>query len=132
MTMKNILVYFMAVLVCLPLFSKVTVVLAWKINQKYIIENLCVNKTKPVLKCNGKCHLMSKLNDTKEDNNAPMPEKSKELKLQPFISANLHEVLFASNITTSAKGVISYYDNFSNRLFGKNIFIPPDRIIAVV
>ena len=105
--MKNILVYFMAVLVCLPLFSKVTVVLAWKINQKYIIENLCVNKTKPVLKCNGKCHLMSKLNDTKED-------------------------LFDSNISTSAKDVINYCDNFSNRLFGKNIFIPPDRIYPVV
>ena len=130
--MKNILVYFMAVLVCLPLFSKVTVVLAWKINQKYIIENLCVNKTKPVLKCNGKCQLMSKLNDTKKDNNAPIPEKNKELKLQPLIYGNLHEDLFTSNISTSAKGVISYCENFSNRLFGKNIFIPPDRIYPVV
>ncbi|MBK9734839.1 MAG: hypothetical protein IPO92_07685 [Saprospiraceae bacterium] len=114
------------------MFSKVSVVLVWKTNQKYIIENLCVNKTKPVLKCNGKCHLMNKLNDTKEDNNAPIPEKSKELKLQPFIYGNLHEVLLASKISTSAKDVISYCENFRNRLFGKIIFIPPDRIYPVV
>lgn len=124
--MKNILSYFLALIICLPLFSKVSVVLVWKINQKYIIENLCVNKTKPVLKCNGKCHLMSKLNDTREDPGVPMPEKIKELKLQPFISVVLEEAVCASDINTTIKSVISYDRNFSGRLFENSIFIPPD------
>lgn len=124
--MKNILSYFLALIICLPLFSKVSVVLVWKINQKYIIENLCVNKTKPVLKCNGKCHLMSKLNDTREDPGVPMPEKIKELKLQPFISVVLEEDVCASDINTTIKSVISYDRNFSGRLFENSIFIPPD------
>ena len=124
--MKNILSYFLALIICLPLFSKVSVVLVWKINQKYIIENLCVNKAKPVLKCKGKCHLMSKLNDTREDPNVPMPEKVKELKLQPFISVVLEEAVCASDINTTIKSVISYDRNFSGRLFENSIFIPPD------
>lgn len=36
------------------------------INQKYIIENFCVNKDKPELACDGKCYLMQKINEEKE------------------------------------------------------------------
>lgn len=36
------------------------------INRKYIVENFCINKDKPELKCDGKCFLMQKINDEKE------------------------------------------------------------------
>lgn len=36
------------------------------INQKFIIENFCVNKDKPELKCDGKCFLAQKIQDAKE------------------------------------------------------------------
>lgn len=43
----------------------------YELNIDYIIENYCVNKEKPQLQCNGKCHLAKQLavttNDT-EDN----------------------------------------------------------------
>jgi len=124
--MKNILVYFLAILICLPLFSKVSVVLVWKINQKYIIENLCVNKTKPKLKCNGKCHLMSNLNDIRKEPNAPMPEKVKELKLQPIISVLLQEVFDVPYINMHTAYAVNYDENYLDRLSDKSIFVPPD------
>jgi len=42
----------------------------FELNIDYIIEKYCINKEKPQLNCKGKCHLMSKLdvstqNDTK-------------------------------------------------------------------
>ncbi len=37
-------------------------VLYYELNIDYIIETYCVNKEKPKLECNGKCHLMKQLN----------------------------------------------------------------------
>lgn len=34
----------------------------YELNIDYIIENYCVNKSRPRLQCNGKCHLMKQLN----------------------------------------------------------------------
>lgn len=39
----------------------------YAVNYEYIKDNLCVNKAKPELNCNGKCYLgkeLSKTNDT--------------------------------------------------------------------
>ena len=33
----------------------------YQLNIDYIIETYCVNKDKPVLQCNGKCHLSKQL-----------------------------------------------------------------------
>ena len=33
----------------------------YELNIDYIIENYCVNKEKPQLQCNGKCHLATQL-----------------------------------------------------------------------
>lgn len=44
--------------------------LAWQIwyqvNQEYVAKELCVNKSRPQLKCNGKCHLMKQLRKLEE------------------------------------------------------------------
>jgi hypothetical protein len=36
----------------------------YKINYKYISEVLCINKAKPKMACNGKCHLKKQLKAT--------------------------------------------------------------------
>lgn len=40
-----------------PLFP----VLEYVVNYEYISKVLCVNKAKPMMHCNGKCHLMKEL-----------------------------------------------------------------------
>ncbi len=40
-------------------------VLYYQLNIDYIIETYCVNKEKPELQCNGKCHLAKQLSVTK-------------------------------------------------------------------
>lgn len=42
---------------------------AFVLNQDYIIDKFCVNKSKPELKCNGKCHLKDAISKTSEENN---------------------------------------------------------------
>jgi hypothetical protein len=36
-------------------------VLNYKLHQDYIAKNLCVNRAKPELQCDGKCHLRTQL-----------------------------------------------------------------------
>jgi hypothetical protein len=42
-------------------------VMDYAINYDYISKVLCINKDKPELKCNGKCHLMKELAKTEDD-----------------------------------------------------------------
>jgi hypothetical protein len=39
---------------------------SFTINQRYIIENFCVNKDMPELKCDGKCYLADQIKAEKE------------------------------------------------------------------
>ncbi|MBB6326241.1 hypothetical protein FHS59_001869 [Algoriphagus iocasae] len=39
---------------------------SFTMNQKYIIDNFCVNKDKPMMNCDGKCYLATKLKEEQE------------------------------------------------------------------
>lgn len=71
-----------------PLFP----VLDYVINYDYITKELCENKEKPELKCNGKCHLKKELANASETENATLPSEKKH---NPSI-----EVLFLESIET--------------------------------
>lgn len=48
-------------------FSRFFALVAFEANQKYIAENLCVNKSRPWLHCNGHCYFMKKVHQAEED-----------------------------------------------------------------
>ncbi len=57
-------------------------------NKEYIANNLCQNKAKPELKCEGKCHLSKQLkaqSERQEDQSTPLPPQITEVK-QPFFT----------------------------------------------
>jgi len=60
-------------------FSRFFVYAGFEVNSKYIAENLCVNKSRPWMNCNGKCYLMNKLRqaDEKEKKQAREDMKSR-------------------------------------------------------
>ncbi len=47
--------------------SRFFVFAGFELNQKYIAENLCVNKLRPNLHCNGRCYFMKKIKQAEED-----------------------------------------------------------------
>lgn len=49
-------------------FSKWLIVAEFRLNQDLIAKNLCINRNKPKLHCNGKCQLMKKLRAEEEQN----------------------------------------------------------------
>ncbi|MBC8644541.1 hypothetical protein H9W95_12115 [Flavobacterium lindanitolerans] len=50
-------------------------VIEYAINYDYIATVLCINKDKPEMKCNGKCHLMKELAKSSQDDSDQPKEK---------------------------------------------------------
>ena len=50
-------------------------VLEYVVNYDYIVNELCENKSKPELKCNGKCHLTKELAKASEGNSDNSSDK---------------------------------------------------------
>ena len=69
--MKRILAIFILFAILLQIFSSMTIIVNYTINKDYISKNLCENRNKPKMHCNGKCHLMKQLQKQSKKENAP-------------------------------------------------------------
>lgn len=78
--MKKILTISLTLLILLQSFSKVWIILSFKINQAYIAQVLCVNRMKPELLCSGKCVLTTNLKADEEQDGKQRPSQLKEQK----------------------------------------------------
>jgi hypothetical protein len=68
-------------------------------NRNYVAQQLCVNKKKPVLKCNGKCYLSKKLKESNEENEQqPSPSIKQWQETSPCILS-----IFQFNISSPSQ-----------------------------
>jgi len=66
-------------IIALALFLKpVFPFIEYVVNYEYITKSLCVNKEKPQMQCNGKCHLMKELAKAAESEK-PISSDKKQL-----------------------------------------------------
>lgn len=91
----------------------------------YIVNELCVNKDKPELQCNGKCYLMKELSKTSES------EKNKGDTTKKTVYE--FPVLFCQTIENTRlpfpiSGVILnvVYKNLYSYLISSSLFRPPN------
>ena len=84
--MKFILVPILIFLVLIQTFSKWVVVAEYKLNKDYIAQNLCINKARPRLHCNGKCQMMKKLAEEEKQNSTN--NNSSRIKIQELVFSN--------------------------------------------
>jgi hypothetical protein len=59
--MRKAVAIFLTILLLLQCSMKLVIVVYYQINKAYIASNLCENKAKPSMKCQGKCYLAKKL-----------------------------------------------------------------------
>lgn len=86
--MARFLAFFLAILLLLQTFGRELVVLDYQVHKERITELFCVNKNKPELRCNGKCHLAKQLrNASGAESKAPAAgfAKTKYEVVLPFI-----------------------------------------------
>ncbi len=111
-------------LITIFLFSSISKTIVWisyKINYNYIKTELCENKDKPKMKCDGKCYLTKQIKKT-ESNPRNFPESLKLKDDLKFISNQLLNITFIK--VDYLKSFISINEFSPNNLYYK-IFIPP-------
>lgn len=92
-------------------------------NQDYIAEFLCINKEKPELQCNGKCHLVKELEKQQENN-----PKSLRISLEnyPIGFVTIFQISFVKTFTSSKKSRLAFYEKLYHSDYNYSIFQPPD------
>lgn len=111
-----------------PLFLKVGILTNYIIQYKFYVEVLCVNKNKPELKCNGKCHLAKELKTVDEEPVKPeLPQKYKDKTEDIFLIHDFSN-LISSELTNNINSYSNYNPPFLSFGFKENIFQPPEPI----
>ena len=116
-----------AVIILLVLFLKpILPVIDYAVNYEYISKVLCINKAKPELKCNGKCHLMQELAKASDDDK-PLSSDKKQSS-NPFVDlfvteADSFNFLFFQKATTQELN--SSYANLYSHLDSYVYFSSP-------
>ena len=96
-------------------FSEAVIIIDFYANQKYIAQNLCVNKDKPMMHCCGKCQLRKKLQQ-QQNNDKQNPEQRN----------NKNEVLSSKSFFATAP-LVKMQElciNYTNLSFAKEIEMP--------
>ena len=123
--MKKILVILLTLLVFIQPLSKVWIFVSFKINQDYISKNLCENRAKPILKCNGKCQLMKKLKQADKDEEKQTPQTIKE-KLEVLYCHNQANFNVSQKLDFEVKKQSFFGYKFKNySSYQSTIFRPP-------
>lgn len=121
-SVKRIAVIIIIILFLKPIFP----VLDYVVNYDYISKVLCINKAKPELKCNGKCHLMKELAKASEDDKTNSTEKKQSTnKLIDLFVEEQDSFNFAFLIIEIKPVFNSKCRNLYSHLDSYSIFHPP-------
>ena len=97
----------------------------YQLNIDYIIETYCVNKDKPELQCNGKCHLAKQIVKAGDSENGS--EKNQSFSIEISIvylqDTNLNYSFFS--LKEQRLKVTSLYSNIYKYNYIDTIFHPP-------
>jgi hypothetical protein len=111
---------FIAVFVGLVLqnCSQYLIVLEFKVNQHFIASVLCVNRDKPDMHCNGKCHLKKQLERDQQHNGATAKERNEVVYIN-----DLYAYDFCAYASSTA--IIAYYQRAVPHTPLSDTFRPP-------
>lgn len=80
--MKSLIAILLTSIFIFQSAGKLIVIANFSINKEYISKNLCENKSKPKLHCNGKCHLKKQLQKEDKKENTPLSNSKEKQEVQ--------------------------------------------------
>jgi hypothetical protein len=121
-SVKILLIIVSMTLLLKPVFP----VVEYFVNYDYIVKELCENKAKPELKCNGKCHLAKELAIASDSDNANSTDKkvvAQQYELLYF--QEIEPITFNSINSNFTPQVVNFYTNNYIHLGIDFTFHPP-------
>ena len=107
---KNLVFILIIAIFLKPIFP----VIEYVVNYEYISKVLCENKAKPMMHCNGKCHLMKELAKAAENEK---PVSSDKKGYSPVL-----ELLFFQEINSFAIASFSFLDKGNSSNVYSNLY----------
>ena len=123
--MKNITFLIAFLLLFKPLFP----VVEYAFDYDYISKVLCINKEKPQMKCNGKCHLMKELAKNAETEKPASEKKNNFKDVENLVPPTVSTTTFQPKIKAENLLVNSAYTNLYKSVFELTTFHPPTHLI---
>ncbi|NLR80350.1 hypothetical protein [Chitinophaga eiseniae] len=106
-------------------FSKSLIVVQFQVNQAFIARELCENRNKPQMHCNGRCHLKKELDrDARQEKNNNTGKNKYEVMFVETIHA------FTSTTPKNNINVTPFYKDPYLDTFTIAIFHPPQSVVA--
>ena len=103
----------------------------YQLNIDYIIETYCVNKDKPQLQCNGKCHLSKQLQITNNDAlDADLVFNVVYEAFYPVFFQNYQQFQLKYQTVIIKKLNVRYTSNFEDS-YSFNYFQPPESLQSI-
>jgi len=100
----------------------------YKIDQKRITEEKCINKDRPSLKCNGKCFLAKQLKRIENLESNKLPSKKSNpytIKFEVQYSTRFSSIDYQYSINDVSNIHCFSYDEPISMVFLKSVFHPP-------
>jgi hypothetical protein len=120
--MSKLLSFFLIVAILLHSMSSLVIVAGFQLNRNYISKNLCENRAKPKLHCNGKCHLMKELKkEDKTEKSNGSSSRENDFQSQYFQEKSAFD--FTPHTTSSPSH--AFYLISPVREFTGSVFHPP-------
>lgn len=111
------------------LLKPIIPVFQYVINYEYISEVLCINKEKPEMHCNGKCHLMQELAKASNDEKPlSSDKKSQHSEIEVLFIEELNIFCFTKQSDFILTTPIIYYSNLYSHINCNSVFHPPSII----
>lgn len=120
--MNKYILLFVLVLLLKPVFP----VISFMVNYDYIAKELCENKTKPELHCNGKCYLKKELAKASENTNQNSQNKKQiQQETEILFLETICNISFQNNDLHNHPVVKDNYSTQYSHLNSNSIFHPP-------
>ena len=105
--------------------------LEYIVNYDYIVKELCENKEKPALKCNGKCHLMKELAKTAEDDKNTSSDKKQNVKqeIEVLFYQDFKSLSWSNSYVFTNNKINSVYQNLYALTEIQSTFHPPTFLV---
>jgi hypothetical protein len=119
---KNFVIVIALVFFLKPIFP----VIEYVVNYDYITKTLCVNKAKPQMQCNGKCHLMKELAKATESEK-PISSDKKQLvqESEVLFLETIPSFVWADFFTNPTQKINANYSNLYSFLNSCVVEHPP-------
>ncbi|OWK68821.1 hypothetical protein [Pedobacter sp. AJM] len=122
---KNCIIWLFLLAVFTSNFSGLFVYAGYEMNRDYITSNLCINRNKPQMHCQGKCYLMRKVKEAEQNENNKSAKTALD-QLSISFCQNTHTPVFnAVQIPDDEEEAYPQYSYCYSSQYINNIFRPP-------